>query len=98
MMAELEPHACTSARLISKPAMQPSWAHNQAPSFCGDLVRYPSLASNNNLGNNNNTKSLGGVGRQAKLGAFFRGSPDFEKLRLSVCFSMAYSFASHGGV
>ena len=74
MVAALEPHLAP-ARLISKPATQPSWAHDQAPSFCGDLVRYPSLASKNNLGNNN--KSLGGVGRQASWAG---GDPALKSL------------------
>ena len=66
MVAALEPHLAP-ARLISKPATKPSWAHDQAPSFCGDLVRYPSLApttTTTNLGNNNNNISLEGIGRK----------------------------------
>ena len=81
MVAELEPHLAP-ARLISKLATQPSWAHGQAP-FCGDLVRYPSLASNNNLGNNNNNnnnKSLGGTGRQASWELSSGGAPTLRSL------------------
>ena len=97
MVAMLEP-CPASAGQTSKLVTNPSWGHGNSPTFCGELARNPSLdptTTTTNLGNNN--INLEGIGRQASWELSSGGAPTLRSFS-SESFSMAHSFASHGGV